>query len=137
MRVAIFEGSIMVSSKVNQQTLGIHDIASVTSQPIRGHMGYHILALKLQGRKSEMFLYWFPAQYVMSPIIRHVAATAISVSYGSQGSGGGGGVVVGCRKLFLLPLLLLLLIPSLSSSVVLVCPPDWSRHMHYTCMASC
>eukprot|EP00729_Bicosta_minor_P000276 gene276-8504_t len=62
--IKLSEGSIMVSSKVNQQTLGIHDIASVTSQPIRGHMGYHILALKLQGRKSEMFLYWFPAQYI-------------------------------------------------------------------------
>lgn len=55
---------VKISSKVGQQELRIDDISEVTSQPIRGHLGYHILALKLAGRKSEMFLYWFPAQYI-------------------------------------------------------------------------
>jgi hypothetical protein len=47
-----------------QQKIGIDDIEKASSQQIRGHPGYHILALKLKGRRSELFLYWFPAQYV-------------------------------------------------------------------------
>jgi hypothetical protein len=58
---------IAVSStcwSAGQQKIGIDDIEKASSQQIRGHPGYHILALKLKGRRSELFLYWFPAQYV-------------------------------------------------------------------------
>jgi len=57
-----FSGELWLQSSTNTQKLPFASIQKVTSEPIKGNEGYHIMALHL-GPNSKYWLYWVPCQY--------------------------------------------------------------------------
>ncbi|KAI9093122.1 ubiquitin domain-containing protein UBFD1 [Phlyctochytrium arcticum] len=58
---------VWIGTNERTQKVGLGSIRGVTSEAIKGHEEYHILAFQLgPTEKSNYYLYWVPAQYVES-----------------------------------------------------------------------